>query len=87
MKESTTKKFMENVETIEHVLQDFLIDDELKVKEIECEAGSKDGDNYMSLIKRVHVRYHRPENKSKYKNILLHFDSILQLGECQSDQN
>lgn len=64
MKESP-KIFYEKLETIETVLRDFFGDDELKVKEIDCCPGSKDGDNYMSLIKRVHVRYYRPENKGK----------------------
>lgn len=64
MKDSS-KMFWENIETIEQVLQNYFNDKELEVKELTCEAGSKDGDNYMSLIKRVHVRYHRPDNKGE----------------------
>lgn len=61
-----SKMFGENIETVEQILQNYFNDNELQVRELTCEAGSKDGDNYMSLIKRIHVRYHRPENKGEW---------------------
>lgn len=60
-----SKMFSENVDTIEEILVKYFDEPELNVKEILCEAGSKDGDNYMSLIKRIHVRYTRPGNKGE----------------------
>jgi hypothetical protein len=46
-------EFSENIETIQEILRRTNVDKNLQVKELECAQGSKDGDNYMSLIKRI----------------------------------
>lgn len=55
--------FSENLSTIEEILKNYFDESELRVKEINCEPGSKDGDNYMSLIKRINISYYRPDDK------------------------
>lgn len=49
-------EFSENIETVQEILRRYHGDNELEVSEIECIPGSKDGDNYMSLIKRIVVK-------------------------------
>lgn len=49
-------EFSENVETVKEILRRFSGDDSLEIVEMQCEAGSKDGDNYMSLIKRIKAK-------------------------------
>lgn len=44
---------LENKENIEKILKDFEGNDTIRVKHIECLAGCKDGDNYMSVVKRI----------------------------------
>ena len=49
-------EFCERIETIQKILRYYHDDKHLKVKELECTEGSKDGDNYMSLIKRIEAK-------------------------------
>lgn len=46
----------ENVAFIEKVLQSCENDLSIKIDSVECEPGSRQGDNYMSLIKRAAVQ-------------------------------
>lgn len=49
-------EFSENVETIREILRRYLGDNAVQVTDIVCSPGSNDGDNYMSLIKRIVVK-------------------------------
>lgn len=62
---TSNKMFGENKAVIEEILQKYLDEQELAVTHIDCEAGSKDGDNYMSLIKRVKVYFTRPSKEGE----------------------
>lgn len=46
-------EFSEDIETVQDILRQYNKDNELQVTEIVCCPGSKAGDNYMSLIKRI----------------------------------
>lgn len=46
-------EFCERIETIQEILRLFYDDKKLEVKELECTEGSKEGDNFMSKIKRI----------------------------------
>lgn len=46
-------EFSENIEIVRDILRQYDKDNELQVTEIACCPGSKAGDNYMSLIKRI----------------------------------
>jgi hypothetical protein len=46
-------EFSENLETVREILRHYHGDSGLLVTDIECGPGSKDGDNFMSLIKRI----------------------------------
>lgn len=50
------QEFEEKLETIQKVLQEYYRDYHLQVNFINCEPGSKTGDNYMSIIKRIAVK-------------------------------
>jgi hypothetical protein len=45
----------ENIEYIEQILR-YFYDFPIKLNWIECKPGSRQGDNYMSVIKRVFVK-------------------------------
>ncbi|CRK96955.1 CLUMA_CG010320, isoform A, partial [Clunio marinus] len=63
-------KFSESVETVQNILRYSHDDNSLTVTRIICEPGSKDGDNYMSLIKRVKVTV-KANNNSEYRTSLI----------------
>lgn len=46
-------EFSEDIEIVEEILRRYHGDQTLRVMDIQCSPGSKDGDNYMSLIKRI----------------------------------
>lgn len=46
-------EFSEDIEIVEEILRRYHGDSGLQVIDIQCSPGSKDGDNYMSLIKRI----------------------------------
>lgn len=50
------REFEEKLETIQKVLQEYYGDYDLQLNYIHCGAGSKIGDNYMSVIKKIHVK-------------------------------
>lgn len=45
----------EHVEIIERILRGADADETIRVAAVRCEAGSQPGDNYMSVVKRVHA--------------------------------
>lgn len=45
----------ESKENIERLLRNFERNDTISIDCIECSPGSQLGDNYMSVVKRVHV--------------------------------
>lgn len=55
-KNGKVNEFSENIETIREILRHHHGDNQLQVTDIQCGPGSKDGDNYMSLIKRINVK-------------------------------
>lgn len=59
-------EFSENINTIEAVLQRYHNNNDLQILDIKCEPGSKTGDNYMSVIKRVKMLI-RDENSNSGK--------------------
>lgn len=58
-------EFSENIETVQMILRKYHGDSELQVTEIVCSPGSKDGDNYMSLIKRIVAKIKTNNNSGK----------------------
>lgn len=62
---------MENVIEIEHkdnieqILREFDNNDSISVGCVECLAGCKDGDNYMSVVKRIIVHGKYNENQGE----------------------
>lgn len=49
----------EQKDTIEQILRTFDKNDDITIENVDCLAGCKDGDNYMSVVKRiiVHGKY------------------------------
>jgi hypothetical protein len=64
-------EFCERIETIQEILRRYYVDKNLQVKELKCTQGSKDGDNYMSLIKRIVAKI-RTSNNTGECRILVH---------------
>lgn len=60
-------EFSENVETVQYILQQYLKDNSLEIVEMLCEAGSKDGDNYMSLIKRIKAKIRTKNSSGEFR--------------------
>lgn len=60
-------EFSEDIETVQEILRRYHGDGELVVSEIQCIPGSKDGDNYMSLIKRIVVKIKTNNNAGEYR--------------------
>jgi hypothetical protein len=56
------KVFSEKERTIEQILQHFYNDINLSVINLTFEPGSKEGDNYMSIIKRINVKFASSKN-------------------------
>lgn len=54
----------ETKENIENLLRYYECDDSILVDSIKCMAGSRDGDNYMSVVKRVLVKGRQNNNQS-----------------------
>lgn len=46
-------EFSEKLQTIQEILRCSFADKSLQVISLQCDPGSKDGDNFMSLIKRI----------------------------------
>jgi hypothetical protein len=61
-------EFCEKPETLERILQREFDDPELRIIKIDCMRGSKDGDNYMSLIKRIIVKYRTGKSAGEILN-------------------
>lgn len=59
-------EFSENIETVREILREYHKDNELQVTEIACCPGSKAGDNYMSLIKRIVATIRTTSNAGEY---------------------
>lgn len=49
-------EFIESLETIENILKYYHGDSGLQVRTLDCAAGTQEGDNYMSVIKRIIVK-------------------------------
>lgn len=58
----------ESKETIEQILRYYECDDSIFVKMIICMAGSQDGDNYMSVVKRLIVTGTHDKNQNENGN-------------------
>lgn len=65
--DSKTDESVENEskETIEQILRYFECDDSILVKMMQCMAGSQDGDNYMSVVKRLIVSGTHNKNQNE----------------------
>jgi len=50
-------EFNEKYKTIEEILKRYFNDNDLRVLKMKCIAGSNDGDNYMSVVKRIIVEF------------------------------
>lgn len=61
---------MENKETIEQILRFHECDDSIMVKMIISMAGSHEGDNYMSVVKRLIVSGTHDKNQNQNGTIL-----------------
>lgn len=46
---------IEYKENVERILQDFECNESICIDKVKCVAGCKDGDNYMSVVKRIFV--------------------------------
>lgn len=55
----------ESKETIEQILRFYECDDSILVKKIIVMAGSQDGDNYMSVVKRLIVSGTHDQNQNQ----------------------
>lgn len=55
----------ESKETIEQILRFYECDPSILVQKIVCLAGSKDGDNYMSVVKRLIVSGTHDKNQNQ----------------------
>lgn len=55
----------ESKETIEQILRFYECDPSILVQKIVCLAGSKDGDNYMSVVKRLIVSGAHDKNQNQ----------------------
>lgn len=64
-------------ETIEQILRFYECDPSILVQKIVCLAGSKDGDNYMSVVKRLIVSGTHDKNQNQngmyYPNFSYYF--------------
>lgn len=60
------QEFQEKLETIQKVLQEYYRDYHLQVNFINCGPGSKTGDNYMSIIKRISVKGTRKNHTGEF---------------------
>lgn len=64
----------ETKENIENLLRYYECDDSILVDSIKCMAGSSDGDNYMSVVKRVIVKLRQNNNYSgECTTYIVHF--------------
>lgn len=85
-------EFSEDIETVEEILRRYHGDNQLSVIDFQCMPGSKVGDNYMSLIKRiiakiktnnnagecqVTLKWHK-ERSCKFKRVVLTIFSLKQ---------
>lgn len=58
-------EFSEKLKTIQEILRRSFADKHLQVIALESSPGSKDGDNYMSLIKRIVAKIKTSNNSGK----------------------
>lgn len=56
IKMNSEESYEEKQELVENMLRDFYKDPNLQITEMKCFKGSKAGDNYMSVIKKVDVK-------------------------------
>lgn len=54
-KEKDDENFEEEPALMQSILREYHNDSNLKITKMKCFRGSKDGDNYMSVIKKVHI--------------------------------
>ena len=73
-------EFSENIETVQEILRRYHGDNELQVSEIQCMPGSKDGDNYMSLIKRIMVKIKTNNNAGECQILSFYYDFKCKVG-------
>lgn len=73
-------EFSENIETVREILRRYHEDDQLQVTEIKCGPGSKEGDNYMSLIKRILVKIKTNNNAGERLIISLCYDCFTHMS-------
>jgi hypothetical protein len=66
-------EFNEKYKTIEEILKRYFSDNDLRVLKMKCISGSKDGDNYMSVVKRIIVEYEAGGELCKLMNIVTSF--------------
>lgn len=59
-----SKEFDETKENIENLLRYSECDDSIKIDTIKCVPGSKEGDNYMSVVKRITVTGKQNNNQN-----------------------
>lgn len=49
-------EFIESLDTVENILKCYHGDNGLQIRTLDCAAGTQEGDNYMSVIKRILVK-------------------------------
>lgn len=76
----------ENRRNIEKILRNFEQNPSISLSKVDSSAGSKEGDNYMSVVKRVVTKGKFNDNQGLYTNFLLflftmtrHFLEILKV--------
>lgn len=62
-------EFVESLETVENILKCHHGDNGLQIRAVDCAAGSQEGDNYMSVIKRILVKGKFHNNAGKCVHI------------------
>ena len=63
-------EFSEDIETVREILRRYHGDNGMQVASIKCVSGSKDGDNYMSLMKRIVATIKSSNNSGKCQVLL-----------------
>ena len=60
----------ENKDDIERILRIYECDENFSVDAIQCQPGSREGDNYMSVVKRIIVRGRFSNDKGMFSRTI-----------------
>lgn len=59
-------EYSEKCSTIKEILKSYFNNNDLYIIKMKCLSGSKSGDNYMSVVKRIIVEFSLGNGSSKY---------------------